>query len=92
MPWVPASSKLWRPSERRVIRTGVEDQHRLSVGEFPLVHSKFHDTDAVRFPANCVTKWHWWGGAMQTTNRNGASSRWMKIPNIDHVYIDSILC
>jgi hypothetical protein len=55
-------------------------------------YSKFYDTDAVKFPANCVTKWHWWGGGTQTTNRNGAASMWMKINSAQHIYIDSLSC
>ncbi|MYX39059.1 MULTISPECIES: hypothetical protein [unclassified Streptomyces] len=52
----------------------------------------YYDTDAVRFYKGCVTKWHWWGGFVQTTDRRGKSSQWMKISSIDHVYIDSISC
>ncbi|MFB7114190.1 hypothetical protein [Streptomyces sp. NPDC056190] len=55
-------------------------------------HSYYYDTDAVRFYKGCVTKWHYWGQSVQTTDRRGKSSLWLKLFDVDHVYIDSITC
>ncbi len=52
----------------------------------------YYDTDSVRFFAGCVTKYHWWGGSQQTVNRSGKDSLWIKITDIDKIFIDSQSC
>ncbi|MFF8405981.1 hypothetical protein ACF06P_30660 [Streptomyces sp. NPDC015684] len=64
----------------------------LPPGDWSGNHSRYYDTDAVRFYRGCVTKWHYWGLSVQTTDRRGKSSLWLKLFDTDHVYIDSISC
>ncbi|MFF0227863.1 hypothetical protein [Streptomyces sp. NPDC004629] len=55
-------------------------------------HFYYYDTDAFRAYRGCVTKYHYWGAPTSTADRRGKASLWIKITNLDHVYIDSISC
>lgn len=57
-------------------------------------YSAFYDTDAVKFPAGCLTYYHWWGQGKEAEweDRRGKDSIWRKISSADHIYIDRISC
>ncbi|HET6357245.1 hypothetical protein [Streptomyces sp.] len=64
----------------------------LPVGGWSSNHYYYYDTDAIRFYKGCVTRYHFWGGSIQTEDRRGKDSIWRKIYDVNHVYIDSISC
>ena len=78
------------------MRVGNKQKARvwLSPGQREDNYSSFYDTDAVRFPADCKTYYHWWGQPTErhSVDRRGKGTTWRKISSIDHFYFDRIVC
>ncbi|MGI5292892.1 hypothetical protein ACQEVF_57610 [Nonomuraea polychroma] len=64
----------------------------LPVGGRSTDYSEYNDTDAVRFPAGCVTTAHFWGGSQYDTDRRGKLPLWGRVRGWQHFYIDKIVC
>ncbi|GAQ62332.1 hypothetical protein [Streptomyces scabiei] len=66
----------------------------LSPGQREDNYSYFYDTDAVRFPKDCKTYYHWWGQSREANSedRRGKDAIWRKISSADHFYFDRVVC
>lgn len=84
------------PCHGNPVRVGNYDDARvwLAPGQREDMYSEFYDTDAVKFPAGCLTYYHYWGEWKEARweDRRGKDSIWLKIQDPDHFYFDRIVC
>jgi hypothetical protein len=82
------------PCHGNPVRVGNVDNARmwLGPGGWSSSYNEYYDTDAVKLPAGCVIKYHYWGLPQRTEDRRGKPSIWWKIYDIDHFYYDNITC
>ncbi len=84
------------PCHGNPVRVGNMEKARvwLSPGQREDNYSYFYDTDAVRFPKDCKTYYHWWGQSREakSEDRRGKDAIWRKITSADHFYFDRVVC